>query len=495
MATNPEIGADVSQPSSRSATGTVGVAGLTILALLAIVDAAIETFWTGSPVRWWFSPPALAFAGLSVWIWKPGGWAARRWGWGGASTSSIGGLLIMLAAAAWFAPAGAAGVRMLARDAMSVLCLGAALVVLLVVVGTARARILPLAGVVTVAALGAYAVTAFVMAFRDGAPLQAVVAGAGFWGRLPVYLQGAFLGAFLILPLSVVLEALAAFRRHSNPWRSQQIVSTVLVVAIAASAWTPGPTAVPSRPADRGSPLSAAGGGVSLAVPSAGETPAAGLRMPERATFDAQRTAADSAALVGKVPAARYDLVTFARSLGPGVDAPFSFVRDAIGYEPYPGILRGSWSTYLTRAGNAADRSLLLGTLLGFKGITVRYVTGRLDAAAAERLFEHVFDAPKSPESRPPTATAQGPASAVPDLVERVYARARRDYAVVRTALGTRLPPASRPSRPDVLKEIEQHVWVQAQVDGRWVDLDSAFPDATVGRSYAAVARTFDTPP
>ena len=36
---------------------------------------------------------------------------------------------------------------------------------------------------------------------------------------------------------------------------------------------------------------------------------------------------------------------------------------------------------------------------------------------------------------------------------------------------------------------------MQASVDGRWVDLDSTFPDATAGKSYAAVARSFDAPP
>ena len=104
--------------------------------------------------------------------------------------------------------------------------------------------------------------------------------------------------------------------------------------------------------------------------------------------------AADGAALVEMIPRARYDLVAFANGLPPGVEAAFAYVRDRVRYEPYPGILRGSWGTFLTRAGNAADRSLLLGTLLGVKGVPVRYAAGTLDETASSRLFDRTFDAP-----------------------------------------------------------------------------------------------------
>jgi hypothetical protein len=478
---------------SRLAAASSGL--IAILAQLALADAAIETFWAGSPIRWWVTPPALGFVALSVWMWRPGGWAARRWGWSGAAPWSIGGVLLMLAATAWLPASAAAGVRMFGREAPSFLSLVAALVVLLAVVGVARARILHIAGVVTVAALGAYAVAAFVLAFRGAVPFQVAVNGAGFWARLPVYLQGAFLGTFLVLPLSLVFEIIAALRRRPNPWRLQQTVATVLVIAVAASGWAPGTMGRESDAAGRAEPPASGVPAASLAIPVPGESQTGPLRLATRLTYDSNQVEADSSALADRIPAARYDLVALAGSLGPGVEPAFSFVRDSIRYEPYPGILRGSWSTFLTRAGNAADRSLLLGTLLAFKGVTVRYVTGRLESVPAVRLFEHAFDAPAAGAGRPLAATVPRSSPAVPDLIERVFARARRDYSVVRAALGTRLPPASTPSRQDILKEIEQHVWVQASIDGGWVDLDSSFPDATAGKSYAAVSRTFNAPP
>src|ERR1039458_9968929 len=48
MATNPEPTKQTSTPSSPLA-----VAGLAIALYIALIDAAVETFRSGSPVRWW----------------------------------------------------------------------------------------------------------------------------------------------------------------------------------------------------------------------------------------------------------------------------------------------------------------------------------------------------------------------------------------------------------------------------------------------------------
>jgi hypothetical protein len=80
-------------------------------------------------------------------------------------------------------------------------------------------------------------------------------------------------------------------------------------------------------------------------------------------------------------------------------------------------------------------------------------------------------------------------------LQDRVFARARRDYGVIRAAVGTDIPQDITPSRNDVLAEIATHTWVQAFVDGSWIDLDSAFPDSEPGRSFCAAERTLDTLP
>src|SRR5262249_43767750 len=55
---------------------------------------------------------------------------------------------------------------------------------------------------------------------------------------------------------------------------------------------------------------------------------------------------------------------------------------------------------------------------------------------------------------------------------------------------GQQLPPVTSPTREDVLAEMNPHVWLQASVDGRWIDLDPSFSDAAVGAALTTADRT-----
>lgn len=184
--------------------------------------------------------------------------------------------------------------------------------------------------------------------------------------------------------------------------------------------------------------------------------------------------------------AARIDPVEWsvdarAETFAPDAEPIFLFVRDAIRYEPYAGALRGAGGTYTARAGNAIDRALLLAHLLQRKGIATRFAIGTLTQRQRERLLLHAFDAPASgARGLPPIADGM-------TFHERLFSRAERDYGAVRKALGDHLRPVTRPSRDDLLAEMNPHVWVQAQVDGTWTDLDPSLPDAVPGGTVAAV--------
>ncbi|PYR76747.1 MAG: hypothetical protein DMF86_11365 [Acidobacteria bacterium] len=197
-----------------------------------------------------------------------------------------------------------------------------------------------------------------------------------------------------------------------------------------------------------------------------------------------------SIAALGKgVPVERYNLDAGARALGPGVEPSFTFVRDEIQYQSYPGVMRGGAGAYTSGAANSFDRALLLAELLKRKGIAVRFALGHLPRAEAERLFEHLFDRPATKLGAIPTSGAAA-ASDPSDIVSRVRARATRDYAAIRASLGSQAPQRGAVDRGAVVAEIVPHAWVQAQVNGNWTDLDPSFPDATAGKTFGPIDRT-----
>ncbi|MDB5325714.1 MAG: hypothetical protein JWM57_1283, partial [Phycisphaerales bacterium] len=147
--------------------------------------------------------------------------------------------------------------------------------------------------------------------------------------------------------------------------------------------------------------------------------------------------------------------------------------------------------TYAARAGNAADRSLLLATLLTKQKIAVRYAMGTLSDEAAGKLADRVF-AP-SADSMSEKAKNTGDSAPSP-FTARVQARATRDFANITTALGDRMPKTAM-TRHDLIAEVKSHVWLQAKVGDDWVDLDSSFADAAPGKHYCEPQQTADALP
>ena len=143
-------------------------------------------------------------------------------------------------------------------------------------------------------------------------------------------------------------------------------------------------------------------------------------------------------------------LAMVSRGLDDRWEAPFEFVRDAITYVPYAGSVRGAEGTLIAGAANALDQSLLLRALLEIRGVPVRLARGPLDWPDAARLVL----------GREPSGTLQ-PGDPWPRWVESAA----------------------------------DHWWVQAQHDGRWIDLDPSFSDTQQGEAHAATPRVFNTVP
>ncbi|MGR3512231.1 MAG: hypothetical protein ACU0GG_05660 [Paracoccaceae bacterium] len=89
-----------------------------------------------------------------------------------------------------------------------------------------------------------------------------------------------------------------------------------------------------------------------------------------------------------KIDVTQFDTDELLDALDYDVEAIVSFVENEISYEPYVGALRGEFGTFLGRAGNPLDQSILLASLLKDAGYEARILQFRLDEETAERLID-----------------------------------------------------------------------------------------------------------
>ena len=212
-------------------------------------------------------------------------------------------------------------------------------------------------------------------------------------------------------------------------------------------------------------------------------------------------------------------IADLAQRLDYDADAIFAFVRDEIHFESYAGVLRGAKGTLWSRAGNAADQSVLLAELLTAAQIPYRFATGPLDqerldaltvqltptAVDANGLYRKAIEAalleltgldqlPATPEPLP--AEEQQLFDDTLPLVNAALERARQSADVSRSAIanslaasGIELPPLPIPALAS--REQQSHCWIQVADGPEWIDLD---PTVEAETTISPVA-TFDTLP
>jgi hypothetical protein len=73
------------KPADGSPTGNRATPWLAALACLLLVDAAIETFVSGSPVRWWVAAVVVVTLASITALWQRTSWAQRAAGSGSGS--------------------------------------------------------------------------------------------------------------------------------------------------------------------------------------------------------------------------------------------------------------------------------------------------------------------------------------------------------------------------------------------------------------------------
>ena len=254
----------------------------------------------------------------------------------------------------------------------------------------ARLKFLPWPARVALVLLGAYGVAAWVVGITTRTPYAALLHGQSLWEKLPFWLQGAFIGAVVVAPIGLIGEI--AERIHQR-WRRvdaassgfQQAVALAMSVVVSLTGF--------NSSADQGIGRTSQNNTAELTLPvgdnlTAPEPPSTPVNPDELVT--------KVESWIQHTPEVRYSLTARAGALGSGVEPAFFFVRDRIRYEAYSGVLRGDQQTFLTRAGNSFDRSLLLAKLLKLNGLPTRFVNGQLSHADAERLFARIFEPPSA---------------------------------------------------------------------------------------------------
>ena len=101
------------------------------------------------------------------------------------------------------------------------------------------------------------------------------------------------------------------------------------------------------------------------------------------------------------LPSEEWEVLGLAPTLGDSPTAAFELVRDRIGFDAYPGVLRGAEGTLTARAGNAFDRALPLKALLDVQGFTSRFAFGQLSPEVAADLVDRSLLPSVAPMSAP----------------------------------------------------------------------------------------------
>lgn len=158
-----------------------------------------------------------------------------------------------------------------------------------------------------------------------------------------------------------------------------------------------------------------------------------------------------------------------------------AFIRHALRYEPYRGILRSPQGTLDAGGGNSADLAFLLSEILraGDPAVEIRFALGELTPQKAAEL---VRSAASAPPARPALAAAANSApSAVDDptgpsspqnadeTMWKVLADAQADLKQLKNVASGALPGEAA-----AISDARQHVWVQIRREGKWISFDPA---------------------
>ncbi len=210
------------------------LAALLLYALL--IDAAVETYRSASPVGAWVAIPVALYVSFTLWVTRQ-----RSAGGPGFVTSLWASSFIFLALLAVTAtmPGGLDhGVRVAGYPTSIVLSATTIGLIAFAIVSLLIGSPLPIGVRIVVLFAGCYGLAAFGSGMALHRSYVQLLQGHSLWERAPYFLQGAFVGALIVVPLAFVVELSVAMARVQFRGRRHRLIAFALGTAIAYSAFT-----------------------------------------------------------------------------------------------------------------------------------------------------------------------------------------------------------------------------------------------------------------
>jgi hypothetical protein len=499
-----------------------------VISYLLLLDAAVETLLSRSPL-WWILVPLLSgYLVISAILW-------RRSGRPPAFIVSLAILLVLLALTAWLPDGATRGIVLLGQPTSTVLIVITAVAVLIAVIRLVREPSIPRTLRWIIGALAVYSLSAFVFGMFAGVAYPDVfhearwrvgIGDRGLSVGLPAWLQGAFIGAFVLLPAALVVQGLRRFfEKRPAPGGPRQLrltqggveaiaLSLCLFMALGAlrapaTGRISPATALPSKEITRG--LEASVNDLTSAIQAANPST---LPPGERMALQLERALPELEARANAIPRDSFDVQAVVDKVSRDPVALFNWVRDQTRLLPYRGLLKGPAGTLMDRGGNSLDRALLLNALLRVAGGQTQLARATLSEEQARRVIERSTQAlPQMPGGQ----LVQIPGDLIESLarfsgmrpadarqhLERVTAEQRRVGDLTRTrireqaqalanAVGRPHPQDAQGETAALLESLKDHWWLRWMNEGAWVDLDPTLPDAAPGSVLAAAQESYE---
>ena len=197
---------------AASGWGRAGALASLILLDLLVLDMAIETWRSASPLGGWVTLATAIYLVAVLWAVSLGAKSAVR-GWLAQPPIPVLFILGLLVATTGMKDGTTHGLTLLGQPTPTVLL--ATMLALIVLAGfrLVTANRLPIWIKLIFGAACVYAAAAYVMAIFHQTSLADLLAGRSPWAVLPSWLRGGFLGALVLVPLALAAEILTAIAR------------------------------------------------------------------------------------------------------------------------------------------------------------------------------------------------------------------------------------------------------------------------------------------